>query len=355
MDSQPQDLRMAEGDLYSMRNLICKQPHSFVMQQTDLPVPKEGEALIRIRTIGVCGTDYHAFRGKQPYFSYPRILGHEIAGEIAGLEQAPASGLEIGDQVTIMPYLSCGQCIACRSAKPNACVSLEVLGVHADGAMREYMTVPVDYIVKTEGMTWNQIAIIEPLSIGLHAVNRAGITSGEQVLVIGAGPIGLAVMKFAKLAGATVIAMDTNKMRLKYCEEWAKVDKVIEASEHAVEDLALATDGAYPTVVIDATGNAQSMASTFGYAAHGGRIVYVSLVQADIFFSDPEFHKKELTLLGSRAATREEFQFVIQGLKSGSIDADSYITHRAPFDGAIDAFGNWMNPDSGVIKAVIEL
>jgi 2-desacetyl-2-hydroxyethyl bacteriochlorophyllide A dehydrogenase len=338
-----------------MRGLVCRQPHLFEMQESEIPSPKEGEALVKVLAVGVCGTDYHAFRGKQPYFTYPRILGHEIAGEIAEVSSGNTSDLRAGDRVTIMPYIACQTCIACRQGKSNACSKLQVLGVHADGAMQQYMSVPTEYIVKTEDMSLNQIAIIEPLSIGLHAVNRAVLEKGEFVLVIGAGPIGLAAMKFAKLAGAQVIAMDMNKDRLLFSERWAKVDAVIDASGDVEEALKRITKGDYPTAVIDATGNAQSMMSALGYAAHGGRVVYVSLVQADITFNDPMFHKKELTLLGSRAATLQEFEHVIACMKAGHIDADSFITHRAPFEQVIESFRTWMKPESGVIKALIEL
>jgi 2-desacetyl-2-hydroxyethyl bacteriochlorophyllide A dehydrogenase len=310
--------------------------------------------LIRIRRIGVCGTDYHAYRGRQPYFEYPRVLGHEIAAEIVEVDE-DANGLQSGDLVTVIPYLSCGTCIACTNGKGNACVDLKVIGCHIDGAMTEYITVPVGQLIKTEGLTLEQIVIIEPMSIGLHAVNRGQVQCDERVLVIGAGPIGLASMKFAKLAGAKVIAMDVNKDRLHFCKQWAGADHTIDATGDVLKELDNLTGGSFPTTVIDATGNAKSMMNAFQYAAHGGKVVYVSLVQADITFYDPDFHKKELTLFGSRAATREEFEFVIESLERELIDADSFITHRVPFDRAIDEFQKWLKPESAVIKALITL
>ncbi len=339
-----------------MRNIVCKEPGVFELCRTERPLRKPGEVLVKISAVGVCGTDYHAFRGKQPYFAYPRILGHEIAGEVAetdgDLEES--RGLRAGDRVTIMPYIACRTCIACRSGRQNACSDLRVMGVHEDGAMREYMAVPAEYVVKTEGLSLNQTVIVEPMGIGLHAVNRGGIRPGETALVIGAGPIGLAAMKFAKLAGARVIAMDTNAERLRFCRRWAEADEIVEASGDVAAKLAEVTGGEGPTTVFDATGSPQSMTKTFEYAAHGGKIVFVSLVQADITFHDPAFHKKELTLLGSRAATLPEFDRVIACMREGRIDADGFITHRAPFGQAIEAFDEWLNPGSGVIKAVIE-
>lgn len=337
-----------------MKSLALREPNVFEMQEKDIPVPKEGEALIKVLAVGVCGTDYHAFRGNQPYFAYPRILGHEIAYEIAEIAGGNEGGLRVGDRVTVMPYIACGSCIACRNGKTNACTKLQVLGVHIDGAMNEYFTVPMEYLVKAEGLSVSQISIIEPLSIGLHAVNRARLTPGEFVLVLGAGPIGLAVMKFAKLAGARVIALDINKDRLSFSRQWAQVDAVVDALGNVDEELNKITAGDYPTTVIDATGNAQSMMNAFSYAAHGGKVVYVSLVQAEISFNDPEFHKKELTLMGSRAASLDEFEYVVANMKAGQIDADAFISHRAPFEDTIAAFQTWLKRDSGVIKALIE-
>lgn len=340
-----------------MRNIVCVEPGAFELRTGERPQRKQGEVLVKVLAVGVCGTDYHAFRGKQPYFTYPRILGHEIAGEVAetdaGLHES--SGLKVGDRVTIMPYIACRSCIACRAGRPNACSGLQVLGVHEDGAMREYMSVPSEYVVKTEDLSLNQTAIVEPMSIGLHAVNRGEVKPGETVLVIGAGPIGLAAMKFAKLAGAKVIAMDTNVERLRFCRQWAGADEIVEATGDVAAKLADITGGDGATTVFDATGSPQSMMKAFDYAAHGGKVVFVSLVQADISFYDPAFHKKELTLLASRAATLAEFERVIACMREGLIDADGFITHRASFGKTIEAFGEWLNPGSGVIKAVIEL
>lgn len=401
-----------------MKSLVCTTPGSFEWQEQGQapPVPAAGEVVVKVAAVGVCGTDYHAFRGKQPYFEYPRILGHEIAGVIADAGSGGGSpGLQQGDAVAVMPYMECGACAACLRGRPNACERLQVLGVHIDGAMRPYITVPASHAVPAAGLSLSEIAIIEPLSIGLHAVNRAQAGPGQVVLVIGAGPIGLAAMKFAKLAGAKVIALDTNQERLAFCRRWAGVDAAIGSLDQVEADLRAAcaelalrgeagevevddgeqsdakqsdasngdgkhseaqhsaehshgkvsqsalSDGAdcrrarsdYPTAVIDATGNAASMMNAFHYAAHGGVIVYVSLVQADITFSDPLFHKKELSLLASRAATREEFDHVIAAMRAGHIDAEGFITHRAPFAQAAEAFQQWLAPGS-VIKAVIE-
>lgn len=337
-----------------MKCIECTTPNSLIMKDVECPVPGPDEALVRIRRIGICGTDLHAYRGRQPFFTYPRVLGHELSGEIAEVD-ANQYGLKQGDKVAIIPYLECGKCSACRNGRPNCCTQLQVLGVHKDGGMCEYITVPVDHLVKTNHITLDQAAVIEPLSIGAHAVRRAEMKAGDVALVVGAGPIGLGVMKFAKLAGATVIAMDINEERLQYCSKWVPADYTVKAAADPILQLEEITDGDLPGIVFDVTGNAQSMMNAFKYAAHGGKIVYVGLVQADITFHDPDFHKKELTLMGSRNATREDFEHVINQMTDGKIDAESYVTHRASFADMIKEYENWLKPETKVIKALVEL
>lgn len=338
-----------------MRGIVCEKTDS-LQYRDDLPEPemRAGEAIVRIQRIGICGTDLHAFKGNQPFFTYPRILGHELSGVIERINDNE-SGLIHGDQVAIIPYLNCGKCIACRNGKPNCCKSMQVFGVHIDGGMRERVSIPVTHLIRTEGLSLDQSVLLEPFAIGAHAVRRSRLTAGETVLVIGAGPIGLGVMAFSKYAGAKVIALDVNEERLEFCRSWAKVDYTIDALSGPKEQLETITNGEYPTVVIDATGNTKSMESAFEYVAHGGSLVYVGLVKSDIVFNDPEFHKREMTLMGSRNATREDFDQVFDALKSGGIDIDRYVTHRTSFEAMVGEFESWLDPESKVIKAIVEL
>lgn len=337
-----------------MLGIVCEEIERFKLVELPEPSFVAGEAIVRIKRVGICGTDLHAFKGNQPFFSYPRVLGHELAGVIEQIGDN-SEGLAVGDQVSIIPYMHCGQCIACRNGKTNCCTSMKVLGVHIDGGMRELISVPVTHLVGTNGLSLDQSAVLEPLSIGAHAVRRVGLVKGETVLVIGGGPIGLGVMAFAKYEGARVIAMDINDERLAFCQSWANVDDTLNALHQPEEKLSELTNGDFPTVVFDATGNAKSMTDAFGLAAHGAKIVYVGLVKADITFNDPEFHKRELTLMGSRNATKEDFSHVYEAVKSGSIDVSRYITHRSPFDGMIGQFESWLKPETKVIKAMVEL
>lgn len=296
----------------------------------------------------------HAFKGNQPFFTYPRILGHELSGIIERISDNEA-GLVPGDQVAIIPYMYCGTCIACRNGKTNCCKSMQVFGVHIDGGMRERVSIPVTHLKRTEGLSLDQSALLEPFAIGAHAVRRANLMPGETVLVIGAGPIGLGVMAFSKYAGAKVIAMDVNKERLEFCRSWANVDHIVNALNGPKEQLEVITNGDYPTVVFDATGNMNSMEGAFGYVAHGGSLVYVGLVKSEITFNDPEFHKREITLMGSRNTTLEDFDQVFDALKSGMIDIERFITHRASFDNMVGEFEGWLDPASKVIKVIVEL
>lgn len=338
-----------------MKGIVCEEIGKFTFHNDlEEPVLVEGEAIVRIRRIGICGTDLHAYQGNQPYFTYPRILGHELSGIIETVV-ANDAGLCSGDQVSIVPYVHCGECSACLSRKTNCCKHMKVFGVHIDGGMRERVSIPISHLIKTEGLTLDQSAMLEPLAIGAHAVRRSGLAAGDTVLVIGAGPIGLGVMALARYAGATVIAMDVNEERLAFCKSWAKAKYTLNALWQPKEQLAEITGGNFASVVIDATGNAKSMTDAFGLVGHGGSLVYVGLVKSDITFNDPDFHSREMTLMGSRNATKEDFDCVLNAISAGYIDMNGYITHRCALGDMINEFDGWLKPESKVIKAMVEV
>ena len=312
-----------------------------------------GQALVRVKRIGVCGTDLHAYQGNQPFFTYPRILGHELSGIIESIGENPA-GLKPGDPVAILPYMECGKCIACRMGKTNCCTDLKVIGVHSDGGMQEWISVPSDHLVKADGLDLDETALVECLAIGAHAVKRAAIQPDEWVLVIGAGPIGLGTMQFAKAAGAKVIGMDLLDGRLSFCRQELDVDFTINAAGDAKTALAEMTGGDFPTVVMDATGNPKSMGNALNFLAHGGRLVYIGLFIGDFQLNDPEFHKREATLLSTRNATRADFLHVIDLLNKGTVKARPFITHRADFTNLKQEFSKWIHPQTGLIKAIVD-
>ena len=344
-----------------MRTIVLDQPRQ--LSVVDRPVPRgpgPGEALVRVHRIGICGTDLHAYQGNQPFFTYPRVLGHELGVEVVEVA-AGAHGIRAGDRCAVEPYLSCGTCIACRSGKTNCCVRLQVLGVHADGGMCELIALPVRALHRSEALALDQLALVEPLCVAAHAVARAGVEAGECVLVIGAGPIGLSVVQFASLAGAKVFVMDVNRHRLEFARERFQVEDVIEAGDIAageagIDQVRALTDGDLPAVVFDATGNQQSMTAAFDLPAHGGRLVLVGLFQGDVTFHDPTAHRRELTLLCSRNALASDFRRVIGLIESGRVDISQWISHRVPFgEGVVDGFPQWLDPRSRFIKAVIDV
>jgi 2-desacetyl-2-hydroxyethyl bacteriochlorophyllide A dehydrogenase len=313
------------------------------------------EALVRVHRIGVCGTDIHAFRGDQPFFTYPRILGHELGVEVLELG-GPAETIRPGEFCAVEPYLNCGTCIACRRGKPNCCVKLSVLGVHIDGGMRETLVLPVRKLHPSKKLTLDQLALVETLAIGCHAVDRAGLKNGEFVLVIGAGPIGLSVMQFAIEAGAQVIVLDINPERLEFCRSRLRIPHTIDPSRENVQTaLVKITEGDLPTAVFDATGNGRSMANAFEYSAHGGRVTFVGLFQGELSFNDPDFHRRELTILASRNACPEDFTRIITLIEANSIDTSPWITHRAPLVDVVTEFPRWIKPELGVVKAMVEV
>jgi len=336
-----------------MKSLVCTEPHRFNYAEMNAPVVMPGHTLLKIKRIGICGTDLHAFEGTQPYFTYPRILGHELAAEII---ETKADGFAVGESVTFIPYFNCGKCIACRTGKPNCCADLKVSGVHIDGGMVEYLSVPDYTLVHGNGLSLDELALVEPLCIGAHGIRRADVKPREFVLVIGAGPIGLGTMEFARIAGAQVIAMDINDGRLQFCKDRSLAHfSVNPASEDAAQKIRTITSGDMPTVVIDATGNLKAINTAFTYMAHGGRYVLIGLQKGEISVSHPEFHKREATLMSSRNATRADFEHVINSIKNKSVDPATYITHRTSFDKVKDEFESWLDPANGVIKAMVEL
>ena len=337
-----------------MRTLVCTRPGEFAYMDTSMPLLERGYTLLKVNRIGICGTDLHAFEGTQPYFTYPRILGHELAAEI--VEPGDAVDFVRGEKLTFIPYFHCGICIACRNGKQNCCSSIQVAGVHIDGGMREYISVPSYSLVHGAGLSDEELALVEPLAIGAHGIRRAGVQAGEFVLVMGAGPIGLGTMEFAKIAGAKVIAMDINDTRLAFCMEKGIASYTINPLlENGIEKLRDITAGDMPTVVIDATGSLQAINNGFQYIAHGGRYVLIGLQKGDISIHHPEFHKREATLMSSRNAGRTDFEQVIANMKTGLIQPSNYITHRVNFAEVKDQFASWLLPENGVIKAMVTM
>lgn len=335
-----------------MKSLICDSPGVLRLAQVPMPVRRPDQVLLRIRRVGICGTDLHIFQGTQPYLNYPRVMGHELSGEVV---EAPAgSGLAPGDQVYVMPYMSCGACHACRQGKTNCCMKIEVLGVHCDGGLTEYLALPARFAFKTDGISLDDAAMLEFLAIGAHAVRRAAIGVGQKTLVVGAGPIGIAVTLFARLHGADVTVLDTRADRLAFCRDVLAVPQAVQAGPDDHEQLRQLSGGDFFDVVFDATGNPTAMERGFALVAHGGTYVLVSIVSGPITFSDPEFHKREMTLKGSRNATVQDFEEVLAAMRAGHVPTGALNTHRATLEQLPALLPGWLAPSAGVIKALVE-
>ncbi len=332
--------------------LVCIEPGTLKLKTIAAPIVPHGFALVRPIRVGICGTDYHIFEGKHPFLQYPRIMGHELAVEV--LEAPEGSGLQLGQVYAVNPYLSCGECVTCRAGKTNCCVKISVLGVHQDGGMAGLMAIPAKNLIKADGLTADECATVEFLAIGAHAVRRGGVRPGDRALIVGTGPIGLGAALFAKLSGAEVAIYDRDSERSKATAALLGVS-AIGATEDVVSTLNSVTGGDGFSVVFDATGNSKAMEKGFDYVGAGGRYVLVSVVKDPVTFMDPDFHRKEMTLFGSRNATSEDFERVIAAIRARQVPVDRIITHRTSLNGAVSDLPVWAQQKMGLIKAVIEI
>lgn len=336
-----------------MNSVVCQRPGELELCRIERPLCADHEVRVKIRRVGICGTDFHIFEGSHPYLAYPRVMGHELAGEV--LSALGGGAFAPGEHVIINPYISCGACRACLAGKPNCCSAIAVLGVHRNGGMCEEICVPKTNLLAADGLSLDACATVEFLAIGAHAVRRGGVTNADRVLVAGAGPIGLGVAIFAALAGADVSMLDLDVVRLAEACSIAGARHSIAANAGAANEIARLTDGAGYDVVFDATGHPASMEAGFARVAHGGRYVLVSVVNEQVSFSDPEFHKREMTLIGSRNATNADFHTVIAAHKAGKIPLDRIVTHRTELARVAQDLPHWSKHKDGLIKAMIAI
>jgi 2-desacetyl-2-hydroxyethyl bacteriochlorophyllide A dehydrogenase len=335
----------------TIQALVCRNPGDLAIEQREAPVAATGEALVRVRRIGICGTDYHIYEGKHPFLQYPRIMGHELAVEIV---EAPAgSRFAPGEAAIVNPYLSCGTCVACRKGKPNCCTKIAVLGVHRDGGMTEYLSLPVGNLLPADGLTLDQCATVEFLAIGAHAVRRGSVVAGDRALVIGAGPIGLGAALFAKLAGASVHLLDRDVSRLDAIGSIVGAAGTIPADANVDAAIAAATDSEGFDIVFDATGATPSMQKAFDFVTSGGRLVLVGVVKDPITFSDSDLHRREMSLFASRNATMDDFATVTAAIRGGHVPVEKIITHRSSLADATTKLPLWAHDKASLIKAVI--
>lgn len=341
-----------------MKALQLEKPQQFRFIETPEPsAPGAGEALVSVQRVGICGTDYSGYLGKMPFFSYPRIPGHELGVTVLAVGEG-VTNVKPGDRCSVEPYMNCGRCYPCRQGATNCCENLKVLGVMMDGGLTERIVLPSRKLHPANRLSAEQCALVETLAIGCHAVNRANPVAGEHVLVIGAGPIGLSVIEFAKLSGARTIVMDLNEQRLEFVRTRMGVPDTIcsKGDGEELDVLKQMTGGSLAQVVVDATGSNKSMAHAMTYCSFTARLVYVGITQAEVAFPHaPVMHRRELTLLASRNALPTDFPRIIKLIEEGKIDTRPWITHRVPLGEVIEKFPTFTQPETGVIKAMVDM
>jgi 2-desacetyl-2-hydroxyethyl bacteriochlorophyllide A dehydrogenase len=322
-----------------MRQVVLESPGKFAERDAPMPVRAHGQALIRMERIGVCGSDYHAFAGRHPVYTYPRVIGHELAGVVEEVEPNSKS-LRPGDRCAIEPYFTCGHCRACTRGRNNCCENIKLLGVHLDGGLQEFLVVPIELVHKSTRLSLDQLALIETLGIGAHAVGRSALQKQDEALVVGAGPIGIAVAQFVAANGSVVHIIEKSPWRRSFAADLGFPSS--ETGEHRKAD-----------VVFDATGNAAAMAESLNYVATGGRLVFVGITRDPVCIDDALFHRNEVTLLASRNSFGL-FPRIIRMVEDGIIDTAHWVSDRLQFSDVTSQFAALPSRPK-LVKAVIEV
>lgn len=340
-----------------MKAIRLEEPKRFQHVDIDEPgKPGPGQVLVKTHRMGICGTDYSGYLGKMPFFRYPRIPGHELGVEVLEVGEG-VGNVAPGDRCSIEPYMNCGACFACRRGNSNCCASLEVIGVMIDGGLCEKFLVRADKLHPSKQLDFEQLALVETLAIGCHATNRGAPRDGDHALIIGAGPIGLATLEFTRLSGARITVMDRVERRLEFCRRIYGVENTVtfRGDDSELEAMRRITDGDMYSVVTDATGNNHSMSHAVRYAAQTGSLVFVGITTLDVSIPHPAIHKPELTIKASRNALPADFTRIIGLIEDGTIDTGPWITHRTSYDEMIDRFEGFTHPETGVIKAIVNV
>lgn len=341
-----------------MKALQLARPQTWLkIDVAEPPAPGPDEVLLRVERVGICGTDLGGYLGKMPFFSYPRIPGHELGVEVLSIGSA-VTNVKPGDRCSVEPYLNCQKCHACERGFTNCCEHNQTLGVMCDGGLAERIILPARKLHVANSLTSDQCALVETLAIGCHAVDRGNPKPDENILILGAGPIGLSALEFAKLSGARPIVMDISESRLAFVRDTMGVPDTIlvRGDESDVQALSYITGGRMAHVVIDATGSHKSMVRGMEFSAFAGRVVFVGITQQNLEFPHAPFmHRRELTLLASRNAHSKDFTRIIGLIEEGKIDTAPWITHHAAFDDVAEVFPGWLKPETGVIKAVVNM
>lgn len=335
-----------------MKVLYIESPGKIEFHDAPIPVPREGEALLRIRYCGICGSDVATYTGDQPYSSYPRVPGHEFSAEIIQIS-GKRSGIEEGMTVTANPYFNCGRCYSCRRGKINCCENNRTMGVQMDGAFAQYITLPVERIYNGRGLPADTLAMVEPFSIGYHAVNRGNIRLGEKVLVVGSGPIGIFAMISSKIKGASVFVCDLLDSRLEIAKSMGADGILNLGRENLMDRILELTGGNGMDVCIEAVGLPVTFLQCLESVCFAGRVILVGHSKRNTTFNHTILLKKELDLLGSRNSLND-FEPIIESLAAGKTKVNGILTHVFEFRNAIDAFKGLKANDGTMGKVLIK-
>lgn len=338
-----------------MKAIKIEKPWEISCVDMEMPVPKEGEALIRVKTAGICGSDIGAFRGTNGLVSYPRIIGHEIAGEIVSIPENNKNGLKIGDRVVVDPYLYCGSCYPCSIGRTNCCTELKVLGVHVDGGMAEYICHPADMLVKIpEGMTWEEAAMAEPLTISLHGIHRGGLKEGDFCAIIGAGPIGLAAGMAAQAYGAHAILLDLVQERLEFAKTFGIEHVIRPDKEDVKERIRQITGGMMAQQVMECSGANAAVRNTLEYVSNAGRITLTGWPKKETSLPTDLITRKEVDIRGARTSAGE-FQEALELIRTKSVDMKRILTRVVSLEEAPEEVRRIEKNPGDYMKVIVKM
>lgn len=338
-----------------MKALEITKPGASRLIERPQPQPAAGEALLRVRRVGFCGTDLNTFRGRNPLVEYPRIPGHEIAATIEAFGPGPTGDWRVGQSVLVIPYAACGACSACRAGRPNCCRGNRTLGVQRDGAMAEYFAAPLDKLLASPSLTLPELALVEPLTVGFHAASRGRVASTDTVLVFGSGAIGLGAIAGATARAARVIAVDVDDAKRHIALACGAAHFINSRTEDLHEQLQDLTARQGADVAIEAVGLPETFLAAVAEVCFAGRVVYIGYSQAPVAFETKHFILKELDILGSRNALIEDFRTVIACLESGSIPSTAIITETCSLSDAPERLAAWDRAPHEFVKIQVNL
>lgn len=338
-----------------MRALYIRKPLEAEIGELTEPELRPGEVLLRVRFVGMCGSDLSSYRGKNPLVSYPRIPGHEIAATIEAVGDGVPSEFQPGQSVTLSPYTNCGQCASCKRGRPNACKNNQTLGVQRDGALTERIAVPFQRLILAENLQLRDLSLVEPLTVGYHAVRRGRVAAGETVVVMGCGAVGLGAIAAAAFHGAFVVAVDLDDRKLELAARAGASRTVNSKQVNLQTELAGLQAGLGPDVVIEAIGMPETFRLAVEVVAFTGRVVYIGYAKDEVHYDSRLFVQKELDILGSRNALPEDFAGVIRMLGETEFPLEEMVSRVVTLDEAPQALQDWYAAPATISKILVEL